>query len=1041
MLTAPTSTRLHLIALTAILVGVIAARSEVLPVRVFTTADGLGSSSVTQVMQDSRGFLWFATRDGLTRFDGEHFRNYHLPGEANPNIIQILQRRNGDYYALPRGLGLFRFNANTTVSYENAGSTLILNAEKIAEETPGLLYEDREGRFWATGRHLSRLDDSNGALVVTPVPLTVPGVGDVGAIRMIQARDGTYWLTTDKGVLRVSAELECLEFYETVAIGRLNDYLNALFEDKDGRIWVGTGGALFAITPRTETSRSEPAIGQLVASENIRSFTSRDGFREDVVRGFTQTDDGMLFIAADGGLSVYDGTTFKNYDTSNGIGKPLSLITVDSAGSLWMGSGTGAYRLSLGGLSSFRVSDGLADNTIDSIYEASDGTIYVANGVWNVSRFDGRGFTTVRPSLDMDADRRPIWTSNVSFLDRSGGWWFLTEDKLFYYENVERIEDVKSNAPTAVYESNAEFFNGAFYRLFEDSSANIWLSIRSSDRSKMGLRRWNRQDRKFETIGADLGFPAGNSPSAFAEDSRGNLWTAFYHGGLARMANGRFEDLSQAPGLPRGGIFSLFTDSAGRIWIASSEGGLGVVDDPSAAQPVFKTYTVADGLSSNNTRTVIEGSDGKIYVGTVRGLDVISPSTGRITHLTTADGLANEFVTTALKTHDGTLWFGTRDGLSRLVAQPERSLPPPPIFIAGLRVAGVEKPISELGQTEVSELDLDHNESNLQVEFLSIGSGLRYQYQLDGADLDWSKPAVERTVNFSNLSPGNYRLMVRAVSRDGSASTVPAILSFSIAPPFWRTWTFYSVSLLLFAGLVFLFDRRRTMRRRERRAAQDAIARANSERLRELEQVRRRIATDLHDDIGSSLTHISILSEVLRQRVEKADTTVADPLGVIAESSRELVDSMSDIVWAINPSKDTVRDLSGRMRRFAADLFTVRDIAFTFAGPAEDLEIGANVRREIFLIFKESIHNIIKHAGCKSVEIELRTDGGNLILEVKDDGRGFDLDDASPHGHGLASIRERAAGIGGDVSIESTNGSGTRLVLNVPLAGPVRQAF
>src|SRR5205085_8741831 len=154
---------------------------------------------------------------------------------------------------------------------------------------------------------------------------------------------------------------------------------------------------------------------------------------------------------------------------------------------------------------------------------------------------------------------------------------------------------------------------------------------------------------------------------------------------------------------------------------------------------------------------------------------------------------------------------------------------------------------------------------------------------------------------------------------------------------------------------------------------------AKSERLRELEQVRRRIAADLHDDIGSSLTQISIFSEVLQQRIDKTNERVLEPLEFIATSSRELVDAMSDIVWAINPNKDFLGELSGKMHRFAADVFTARNIEFTYsATPADDIALGANLRREVFLIFKESVNNIVKHADCSTVKIELNIENSEI---------------------------------------------------------------
>jgi signal transduction histidine kinase len=202
----------------------------------------------------------------------------------------------------------------------------------------------------------------------------------------------------------------------------------------------------------------------------------------------------------------------------------------------------------------------------------------------------------------------------------------------------------------------------------------------------------------------------------------------------------------------------------------------------------------------------------------------------------------------------------------------------------------------------------------------------------------------------------------------------------------------------------------------------------------ELERVRRRIAADLHDEIGSSLTQISILSEVARRQGDGATSDVTHSLDTIAMSSRELIASMSDIVWAINPAKDHLSDLTQRMRRLAADAFTASNTAFSVNLPpaAQEIPLGANVRREVFLIFKEAVTNVIKHAACDSADVTLAIEDGVLTLEVRDDGRGFDA--AGPtDGHGLASLRNRAAALGGTISIASTPGAGTAITLTVPI--------
>src|SRR5262249_40170506 len=203
-----------------------------------------------------------------------------------------------------------------------------------------------------------------------------------------------------------------------------------------------------------------------------------------------------------------------------------------------------------------------------------------------------------------------------------------------------------------------------------------------------------------------------------------------------------------------------------------------------------------------------------------------------------------------------------------------------------------------------------------------------------------------------------------------------------------------------------------------------------------LERVRTRIATDLHDDIGSSLSQIALLSEVARRRVNGGGATVSEPLERIAEVSRGLVDSITEIVWAIHPHRDKSSDLIQRMRRFAADVFTGSNIEYRFetSGTGKDIRLGADVRRHIYLVFKEAINNIVRHSGCvhASIRLELLRDCVRLV--ISDDGRGFA---GSPHpaGHGLASMRRRAQAVGAELEIASGEGRGCEIRVRVPIAG------
>jgi signal transduction histidine kinase len=305
----------------------------------------------------------------------------------------------------------------------------------------------------------------------------------------------------------------------------------------------------------------------------------------------------------------------------------------------------------------------------------------------------------------------------------------------------------------------------------------------------------------------------------------------------------------------------------------------------------------------------------------------------------------------------------------------------------------------------------------VRVDYVGLGfqpgGTLSYQYMLEGADRDWSPPTDQRTVIYAGLSAGTYRFLVRGLGVDGVSSPQPATVDFTILPPVWRTWWFLLACGSLASLLIYALHRYRLAQ---------LLALAN---------VRTSIATDLHDDIGASLSQIAILSEVA-QRVAGTNGHSSTPLSEIAGISRELVDSMGDIVWAINPEHDRLSNLVYRMRRFATDLLGSQGIALQFRSSVadHDLRIGANLRRQIYLICKEGIHNVARHSGATSVEVVLDGDGDRLELCVRDNGRGFDPSTASD-GHGLVSIRKRAAVLGAQVEWQSAAGQGTTLRLRM----------
>jgi len=451
-------------------------------------------------------------------------------------------------------------------------------------------------------------------------------------------------------------------------------------------------------------------------------------------------------------------------------------------------------------------------------------------------------------------------------------------------------------------------------------------------------------------------------------------------------------------------------------------GGLARIDDPSAAQPAFARLTTADGLSTNVLFCITEDDQGRLYIGTGRGVDRLDLVTGNVKHYTAADGLTPGQIPLAFRDRHGALWFGGIDRVSRLIPAPDAPELPPQTFISGVRVTGIAQPISDLGETDMRGLEFAPHQNHIQIDFVALafakGETLQYQYKLEGADADWQALTKHRSVNYANLAAGAYRFLVRAVNAEGVFSQSTARLEFTILAPLWRRWWFLTLAALAIAVAVYA-DYRYVIARR-----------------RVLERVRTRIAADLHDDIGANLTKITILSEVANHQLGHAQQPAHSALSSIANISRESVAAMRDIVWAINPKRDRLLDLTRRMRGFASDIFTNRHIEFRFRAPDRDheLRLGPEVRRDVFLIFKEAVNNIVRHSGCAHAVIELRVEGHWLELSVSDDGKGIDVTTAD-EGQGLVSMRRRAEGFGGKLEIDSAQVSGTTVRLKVPIGG------
>jgi signal transduction histidine kinase/ligand-binding sensor domain-containing protein len=1034
--------------------------ADKLPVRIYTSADGLGSGFVDCVMRDSRGFMWFCTRDGLSRFDGSQFVTYRV-GDKNspPGVESMYETLDGTYWVITSG-GTFRFKGDALSRPEKTSDGKpFLNAEFLSSRR-GAVWGDRQGRLWYGGGMFAQVVEHDGKVSYTEVPLNFPkvaGEGPLGVFQMEEAADDSKWIQTNKGVVRYLPDGRTI-IYSHLSTNRQGSITMTI--QKNGNVWVAWGNEIFVIKPepieslpgfdKVDVRQLTPtSVVQIVPGKPIR-LPETPGeivcLKRDSIVAWTmrmnQTSDGNVWIVSSDELLEFDGQSFKSSTISQGLPSGMAEMGEDTAGNIWIGGRGGLIRLDRKGLTTFGPGDGLNSLSTFAVNESRDGTFYVANGDFYLSVWNGKQFITERPNLDSNS--RPLWTSRYAFLSSAKEWWILTATKLY------RFAAGNLRTPIQTYTTENGLKDNQMFQIFEDSSGNIWLSNQPSRVEDRGLYVLRRGEKDFYRFSAKENYPGGKSAMEFAEDARGNLWFGFYEGGVARYRNGQFQLFTTKDGLPGNLITSLLIDKKGRLWLGSALGGLRRIDDLNADQPKFIPFTTENGLSSNNIRTLTDDSFGNIYTGTARGVDKISIDTEKVKHFSIHDGLASDFVVDSHRDRNGFVWFATTGGLSRLSPQVDEPSPRPSVWLGGLTIAGEDQPVGELGSVEVHQGDLVHTRNNFQIEFFGLsfrpGETLKYQYMLEGADRDWSAPTELRTVSYSNLRPGSYRFLVRAVNANGLISEKPAFVSFRILSPIWLRWWFIVAALLLAVALAYLVYRYRLARLREVNAAlteaklaEEKLRKAQEERLLELEQVRKRIATDLHDDIGSSLTRISLLSEVTQLQGRAVETSSGGSLSVIAGLSRELVDSMSDIVWAINPEKDSLGDLIQRMRHFASDVFSARNIDFHFRFPdtEKDLKVSATFRRELLLIFKEAVNNTVRHSGCTEAEIEFKMDHQGVLLRLTDNGRGFDVASKS-QGHGLMSMRSRIETFSGKFDVESRQDSGTTLTFTIPMNGFVQ---
>lgn len=1005
-----------------ILFFALAGEAEQLPLKRYTTAEGLPGDHINRIVLDSHGFLWICTTEGLSRFDGYAFTNYSTDhGLPHRAVMGILETRSGQYW-VATGAGLCRFNPTGLAPQEetaNADTTRIFTTY-LPKETNRFhvnsLLEDRRGTIWCgTAAGLFRLIDADGKgvsleFVEFAQPNDKPHSYYVNAL--LEDSSGNLWIGTEDGVYLRTSDGRLQHF--TQKNGLSSNAVKSLALDRKGRLWLGTPSGLCKAT-------TNPGGGRLLV-ENVYSLGSP--LWHNWVTSILPTADGKLWLGTPDGFCEFSDSnqSVRRYTTRHGLSSnEIWAVAEDAHGDLWIGSESGgAMKIARNGFTSYSKTDGLSADRISSIFQNKQGDLIVLSTpaeTMFVSKFNGRTFQSSRINLPRSITSFGWGWYQTTFQDREGDWWVATGQGLCRYSKLSSHEQLSTSRPTAVYTTSDGLAGDNIFRLFEDSRGDIWIG--SSERPH-NLTRWDRRTGAFRIYTDADGVPTWNGPSAFCEDSSGNIWIGLYGGELLRYRKGKLSRFKKSDGLPDGRILGMLIDRSRRLWFATNLSGLCRVDDPAAPHPTFVMYTKKDGLSSNDIRCIVEDQRGTIYVGTSRGVDVLDPGTGRIKHYSRADGLSSNEINVAYCDHEGVLWFGTLQGLSRFVPPSNTPHLPPPVLITSLHVAGQQQHVSAIGEREIRGIELRPEQNNLQIEFVglafALGEALRYSYKLEGADDAWSTPTYSRSVNFANLSPGSYRFFVHSITTDDVTSTEPAVVEFAILPPFWRRWWFAGMVVMSVAFMLYGAYRMRVRR------------------LIELERLRLRIASDLHDELAINLSSIATFSDLIQHEergLQSGGPSRSALLSRINVLSRESVDAIRDIIWALDPKVETVHDIFMRVHDFALPSCRARGIEFEFDVPSVDAlpphDLSPEQRKHLWLIMKEAVHNALKHSECRSLSFKAVLTEGVLEVTVHDDGLGFEPTRSS-RGKGLSTMRMRAQRLGGTLEIVAADARGSTII-------------
>jgi signal transduction histidine kinase len=470
------------------------------------------------------------------------------------------------------------------------------------------------------------------------------------------------------------------------------------------------------------------------------------------------------------------------------------------------------------------------------------------------------------------------------------------------------------------------------------------------------------------------------------------------------LKEGRFASLTTKQGLPTDHIEVMLLDGRGWIWCVGSE-------------EIFK-------INEAEAEAVMEGRARRVQPVRLGEEQGVHPIFGEVIG--------------ALRRHDGKLWIPFATSLAIIDPAQQRTLgEPPPVWITDVTVDehplasyhGV-LPLRDAPDFGVQALHLPPSYRRMDIAFTALSfeapTNVAFRYKLENFDDQWIDAKSRRSASYSRLGAGSYRFRVAACNSDGVWNDSGATFAFVVDPFFWETWWFRTAGVALFTAAVYFATRlisNRRLRRRLRAVEQEAA----------VERERARIARDIHDDLGSRLTRIVLLSG-LAVRESTPPERAGERVREISDTARQLIKSLDETVWAVNPKNDTLPHFVSYVGQFAVNFLRTAEIACELELPEDPpaLPLTAEVRHNLFLAVKEALHNVVRHAHASRVWLRLSLAATTLEISIADDGQGFTGDPTDPEADGLRNMRQRLAQLGGTVRIESRVGGGTHVTFTMP---------